>query len=110
MLLAYLRNFIFTIIFLCFSLSAQAQDSDYEFGVLYNASGVEETFYGCTACHSERIIAQQGLPRDGWIESLEWMVEEQGMPVIEEPDYSIIINYLSEHYNIDRPHFSLTKK
>ncbi len=90
---------------LCLSGKALAQDDDYEFGVLFDAPGVSETYYNCIACHSEKIVAQQGQTREGWIYLLEWMVEEQGMPVIEEPDYSIIIDYLSEHYNTDRPNF-----
>ncbi len=103
-----LRNFIATILscvaFSSVPLMASAQD-DYEFGVLFDDVGVEETFYGCTACHSERIIAQQGLTRQAWIDLFVWMVEEQGMPVIEEPDYTIIIDYLSKNYGTDRPHF-----
>ena len=76
-----------------------------DFGVLFAAEGVEETFDNCTACHSERIIAQQGQTQDGWIELFEWMVEEQGMAEIEEPDLSKILDYLSANYGIDRPNF-----
>lgn len=79
-------------------------DSD-EYGELHIAEGVEETHAYCTACHSEMIVAQQGLDRQGWINMLEWMVEEQGMSEIEEPDYSTIIDYLTKHYNTDRPNF-----
>lgn len=84
--------------------SAKAAD-DAEFGVLFVAPGVEETFYACTACHSERIIAQQGLSLKHWDETFEWMVEEQGMDEIEEPDRTIILDYLAKHYNEDRPNF-----
>ena len=83
--------------------AAQAEESDY--GVLVEAEGVEETYAYCSACHSERLVAQQGLTREKWIEMLEWMVEEQGMAEIEEPDYSKVIDYLSENYNTDRPNF-----
>jgi cytochrome c len=76
-----------------------------EFGVLVPGKGAEETYSYCIACHSEKIVAQQGLPRDGWIKLLEWMIEEQGMPKIDEPDYSLIIDYLAKNYNIDRPNF-----
>lgn len=82
-----------------------AGNDDSEFGVLFVAPGVEETFYACTACHSERIIAQQGLSRKHWDETFEWMVEEQGMDEIEEPDRTIILDYLEKHYNEDRPNF-----
>ena len=79
----------------------QAED----FGVLFNAPGVSETFYACTACHSERIVAQQGLSRERWEEMLVWMVEEQGMEPLPEEEEEIILDYLSTHYNEDRPHF-----
>jgi len=76
-----------------------------EFGVLFAAEGVEETFAYCSACHSERLVAQQGLTRRAWIELIAWMVDEQGMAEIEEPDHSRVIDYLSTHYNTDRPNF-----
>ena len=84
--------------------AASASDAP-DFGVLFAAEGVEETFDYCTACHSERIIAQQGQTRDGWIELLEWMVDEQGMAEIEEPDLSKVLDYLTANYNTDRPNF-----
>ncbi len=76
-----------------------------EFGLLKVAPGVENTFYTCSVCHSEMIVAQQGLTRPDWEEMLEWMVEEQGMYEIEEPDLTEILDYLAEHYNTDRPNF-----
>ncbi|MEM7283210.1 MAG: cytochrome c family protein [Pseudomonadota bacterium] len=81
------------------------EEEEYEFGVLFDAPGVETTYYACVACHSERIVAQQGLTRDEWDEMLEWMVEEQGMSEIDEPDRTEIIDYLAQHYNTDRPNF-----
>ena len=85
------------------SLVGKAQDSDY--GVLHDAPGVELTYAYCAACHSEMLVAQQGMTRERWDELFEWMVEEQGMEPIEEPDRSIILDYLAEHYNTDRPNF-----
>lgn len=85
--------------------AAADSDPDYEFGVLVNAPGVETTFYACTACHSEMIVAQQGLTRAGWEEMFEWMVDEQGMDEIEEPELTEILDYLSAHYGEDRPNF-----
>ncbi|MEO1090739.1 MAG: aldehyde dehydrogenase [Pseudomonadota bacterium] len=78
-----------------------------EFGVLYPDQGAEETYYTCAACHSERLVAQQGLTRHAWDELIDWMVEDQGMA---EPDAELrttILDYLSTHYNTDRPHFPL---
>lgn len=81
------------------------EEEEYEFGVLFDAPGVETTYYACAGCHSERIVAQQGLTREHWDELLEWMVEEQGMYEIEEPDRTEILDYLAAHYNEDRPNF-----
>lgn len=85
--------------------AASGAADENEFGVLKVAEGAEETFYACSACHSERIVAQQGLTRDGWEEMLEWMVDEQGMSEIDEPELSVILDYLEAHYNEDRPNF-----
>lgn len=61
--------------------------------------GREEVFYRCKACHSLMIVKQQGLDRETWDESLEWMVDEQGMTPIE--DAAIrdrVLDYLSTHF------------
>ncbi|MEP3246900.1 MAG: aldehyde dehydrogenase [Sneathiella sp.] len=84
---------------------AVAAEEEPEFGLLVEKPGVEETHAYCSACHSERIVAQQGLTRKDWAELLEWMIEEQEMELIEEPDYTIILDYLDKHYNTDRPNF-----
>ena len=76
-----------------------------EYGRLVNAPGVEETFTYCTGCHSEMIVVQQGKSRKNWDALFHWMVEEQGMVEIPEPERSTILDYLAEHYNIDRPNF-----
>lgn len=83
---------------------ASAQ-TDENFGILVPGKGAEETFNYCTACHSERIVAQQGLTKSDWQELMVWMVDEQGMDEIESSDLSLIIDYLSKNYNTDRPNF-----
>jgi cytochrome c len=76
-----------------------------EFGVLKVAPGVEETYYNCTACHSELLVAQQGMNRERWADLMVWMREEQGMHEIPEDELNTILDYLAEHYNEDRPNF-----
>lgn len=76
-----------------------------EFEGLVAGPGQEEVLIYCSACHSTRIVQQQGLSRDQWIETLEWMVEDQGMSEIDEPDLTLILDYLAKNYNIDRPNF-----
>lgn len=89
----------------CLLAATSAVADESEFGVLHVAPGVEDTFYGCTACHSEMIIAQQGLSRADWDELLDWMVEEQGMAEFDPEQRVVILDYLAEHYNEDRPNF-----
>lgn len=74
-------------------------------GALYPAEGAGVTYAYCAGCHSEMLVAQQGQTREGWEDLLQWMVEKQGMQPIPEDDRETILDYLSEHYNTDRPHF-----
>ncbi|MEL7254603.1 MAG: aldehyde dehydrogenase [Pseudomonadota bacterium] len=86
------------------STDASEEEEDYN-GILVNEPGADTTFAYCAGCHSERIVAQQGLTREGWEELIEWMIEEQGMGEIEDPDYTEIVDYLTAHYGEDRPNF-----
>lgn len=91
---------------LAFSSSSYSQQAEEdEFEGLAAGPGQEEVLIYCSACHSTRIVQQQGLSRDEWLETLEWMVEEQGLEEIDEPDLSLILDYLAKHYNVDRPNF-----
>ena len=64
--------------------------------------GREDVFYRCRACHSLMIVKQQGLSRDAWDESLEWMVEEQGMsPIEDESTRNRILEYLSANFGLN---------
>ena len=76
-----------------------------DLGVLVAGDGAGETHAYCTVCHSERIVAQQGLTRADWEELLEEMVEENGMSPIGEPDLGRVLDYLAANYGPDRPNF-----
>lgn len=78
---------------------------DAEFGVLVAGEGVDTVFYTCSGCHSERIVAQQGLTRDGWDELIEWMVDEQGLGQPDDEDMNVILDYLAAYYNEDRANY-----
>ena len=77
-----------------------------DLGVLVAGEGAWETHAYCSVCHSERIVAQQGLTRADWEELLEQMVEEHGMSPVEEPDLGRVLGYLTANYGPDRPNFS----
>ena len=96
---------LFALVSLLPVLAAEATGES-EYGVLHEAPGVDLTYAYCAGCHSEKLVAQQGLTREDWDQMLDWMVEEQGMAEIEEPDRSLVLDYLAEHYNVDRPYFS----
>ena len=85
--------------------AAPQPDRPPDLGVLVATEGAEETHVYCTVCHSERIVAQQGLTRADWEELLEQMVEENGMNPIEEPDLGRVLDYLAANYGPDRPNF-----
>jgi cytochrome c len=61
--------------------------------------GREEVFYTCKACHSLMLVTQQGMSRPRWDDTLEWMVEEQGMDEIDDvATRDLILDYLSTHF------------
>ena len=41
--------------------------------------GRDDTFYACSACHNFKLVAQQGMTRRQWEESLQWMTDKHGM-------------------------------
>ncbi len=73
-----------------------------EWDGLPDGAGREEVYGICGACHSLMIVKQQGLSRDAWAETMEWMVEEQGMPELDPDTLDLVIDYLAEHYGTDR--------
>jgi hypothetical protein len=56
--------------------------------------GRDDTFYACTACHGFKLVAQQGLNRRQWEESLAWMTEKHKMPPLPPKELDIVLNYL----------------
>lgn len=61
-------------------------------------AGRDETFYACTACHNFKLVAQQGMNRRQWDDTLNWMTEKHGMPALEGKDRDIVLNYLETAY------------
>jgi len=102
------RRFLFSIAVaaLCSAplLSAQSQEqrtftpTDETPEDLPAGPGRDETFYSCTPCHGFKIVAQQGLTRAQWDDSLNWMTTKHGMNKIEGEDRKLILDYLEQHY------------
>jgi cytochrome c len=64
--------------------------------------GMDETEAYCSACHSMRLVVQQGQTRDGWDELLEYMVEEHAMEPLPADDRKLVLDYLSKNYDAKR--------
>ncbi len=60
--------------------------------------GRDETFYSCTACHGFKLVAQQGMTRQRWDDTLVVMTQRHGMPALEGSDRELVLNYLETHY------------
>ena len=77
---------------------AEEQPEDYP-----DAPNREDTFYFCTACHGFKIVAQQGMTRTQWDDSLNWMTTRHGMHALEGDERKLILNYLETHYPPSAP-------
>jgi hypothetical protein len=60
--------------------------------------GRDDTFYACTACHGFKLVAQQGMNRRQWEDSLQWMTEKHGMPPLPEKEQKVVLDYLEATY------------
>ena len=61
-------------------------------------TGRDETFYTCTACHNFKLVAQQGMSRRQWDETIAIMTQRHGMPPLEDKDREAVLNYLEAAY------------
>ena len=64
--------------------------------------GREEVFGLCGACHSLKLVTQQGLSRDRWDEAIQWMIDEQEMSALEPAERELLLDYLARYYGPDR--------
>lgn len=62
------------------------------------APGRDETFYTCTACHNFKLVAQQGMSRRQWDETITLMNEKHNMPKLDEKEREVVLNYLETAY------------
>lgn len=69
-------------------------------GILKPGENMELVAAVCSACHSLHLVVQQGLSKDSWDETLEWMVDEQGMDELDPDDHEAVLVYLSTYYGL----------
>jgi hypothetical protein len=56
--------------------------------------GRDDAFYACTACHNFKLVAQQGMTRRQWEDSLQWMTDRHKMSPLPEKDKKLVLDYL----------------
>ncbi|MET3841116.1 hypothetical protein [Bradyrhizobium sp. OAE829] len=61
-------------------------------------TGRDETFYACTACHGFKLVAQQGLTRAQWDDSINLMIRRHNMPPLDDKDRAVVLGYLEAAY------------
>ena len=66
-------------------------------------AGRDETFYTCTACHGFKLVAQQGLTRAQWDDSINLMIRRHNMPPPDDKDRAVLLNYLEATYPPRQP-------
>jgi hypothetical protein len=85
-----------------FSTAAPASAQGYEVVEtpedLPEGKGRDETFYACAACHGTALIKAQGMSRERWNVTIDWMMERHGMAEIDPTDRSLIIDYLAQTF------------
>ena len=81
----------------CFALApvAALPQASETVDVLPARAGRDETFYFCTACHGSSIIRQQGMSREQWSGTIDYMVERHQMPEPDQALRALIVEYLS---------------
>ena len=61
-------------------------------------AGRDETFYACTACHGFKLVAQQGMTRAQWDNSINLMIRRHNMPALDDKDRAVVLGYLEAVY------------
>ena len=74
---------------------AQTEETPEDFPA---GTGRDDTFYACTACHGFKLVAQQGMNRRQWDESINLMISKHGMPAPEAKDRDTILDYLEQTF------------
>lgn len=82
---------------LSFSLSVMSERLDNDTGLVID-KGLELVKGHCTACHSAKLVSQNRMTRDSWLETIRWMQKSQGLWSLGEAEGGIL-DYLERHYS-----------
>jgi hypothetical protein len=77
------------------ALAQQAKEPDEKPTDFPDGPHREDTFYFCTACHGFKIVASQGMSRDRWDETLDWMEARHNLPKTDGQDRARLLDYLA---------------
>lgn len=60
--------------------------------------GRDDTFGYCIGCHSFQVVGRQGMSRERWDSTLNWMTERHAMPAPDDATRKVLLDYLSAAY------------
>jgi hypothetical protein len=63
----------------------------------------DDTVALCSACHNFKLVAAQGMTREQWSGSLDWMTERHNMPALEGDERKAVLDYLETAFSARRP-------
>lgn len=82
--------------------AAERPEGNPELEGLPDAPGAEDTYYLCSGCHSIALVKQQRLSDARWDYLWNWMIEEQGMPEMDDETRDAILGYLKDYFSSER--------
>ncbi len=91
---------LFSLIAILSALPSSASDKDPATGLI-KKPGLELVRAHCTSCHSARLIIQNRSDRHGWLSTIRWMQETQGLWSLGQFEPTII-DYLSANYGPEK--------
>ncbi len=90
----------FLLLFSVPQLMAQ-QNIDAKTGLIID-QGFETVKTECTVCHSAKLIIQNRATRQGWLETIRWMQNTQGLRRLTAETEREILTYLATNYPLEQ--------
>ncbi len=76
---------------------SQAEQVDPQTGLIID-QGFDTVKKQCTVCHSAKLIVQNRATRQGWVDTIRWMQDTQGLQKLDPKTEQEILSYLSKNY------------
>ncbi|GAB3526402.1 hypothetical protein GCM10027443_01500 [Pontibacter brevis] len=78
------------------NITVPADSLDQQTGLIV-APGLDVVKRTCVSCHSPKLITDKRASRDGWIATIRWMQQNQGLWDLGK-DEAVIVDYLAKNY------------